>query len=165
MSYSLWHRWNFVYVLKNYRRLQCGTPGPEEIIKIDILHLEHRYTWIAAWLPFALKNSESDPLIDFVSSYSFRNISTSYLITSMKVQTLTSHWLKTCLEVTTSFPKEITKTLDHIELGIQFSGREIHCWHFQSYCPFYSRSFFLWKWQPLNFPWHRPCCFLLYHTS
>lgn len=142
MSYSLLHRWNFVYVLKNYRRLQCETSGLEEIIKIDILSLEHRQTWIAAWLPFASKNSESDPLIDFVSSYSFRNVRTSYLIISVKVQTLTSHWLKTCLEVTVSFPTEITRTLDHIDLGNQFSGREIHCWQFQSYCPFCSRSFF-----------------------
>lgn len=69
----------------------------------------------------------------------------------MKVHTLISHWLKICLEETMSFPTEITRTSDHIDLGNEFSRREIHCWQFHSYCPFYSGSFFLWKCQPLNF--------------
>lgn len=62
------------------------------------------------------------------------------------------------------FLTEITRKLDHIDLGNQFARRKIHCWHFQSYWLLYCESLFPWKYQPLNFPSHRPCCFPIFSS-
>lgn len=59
---------------------------------IDTPGLQHDFNLLQRTLNSVQdQRTLSDPLIDFLSSYPFRNVRTSYLIVSLKVHTLISH--------------------------------------------------------------------------